>query len=42
MPIAVIEAKKEELNRLEGVAQAKAYAMKLGLRFAYATNGHKI
>jgi type I restriction enzyme R subunit len=42
VPIAVIEAKKEELSHLEGVAQAKAYAKKLGLRFAYATNGHEI
>ncbi|MFN7310555.1 MAG: EcoAI/FtnUII family type I restriction enzme subunit R [Vampirovibrionales bacterium] len=41
-PIAVIEAKKESLSHLEGEAQAKKYATKLGVYFAYATNGHQI
>lgn len=40
--LAVIEAKREELSESEGVAQAKHYAGKMAIRFAYATNGHKI
>ncbi len=40
--LAVIEAKREELSEAEGVAQAKHYAGKMTVRFAYATNGHKI
>jgi type I restriction enzyme R subunit len=40
--LAVIEAKREELSEVEGVAQAKHYAGKMAVRFAYATNGHKI
>ncbi len=40
--LAVIEAKREELSEAEGVAQAKTYATKMAVRFAYATNGHKI
>jgi type I restriction enzyme R subunit len=40
--IAVVEAKKESDSHLEGAAQAKEYAQKLGLWFAYSTNGHEI
>jgi type I restriction enzyme R subunit len=40
--LAVIEAKREELSESDGVAQAKHYAGKMAVRFAYATNGHKI
>lgn len=40
--IAIVEAKKEKDSHLEGAAQAKDYARKLGLWFAYATNGHEI
>jgi type I restriction enzyme R subunit len=40
--IAIVEAKKEGLSHLEGAAQAKEYAQKLGLWFAYSTNGHEI
>ena len=40
--IAVVEAKKEADSHLEGTAQARAYAEKLGLWFAYSTNGHQI
>lgn len=40
--IAVIEAKKEELSHMEGERQTKDYARKLGLWFAYSTNGHQI
>ena len=40
--IAVVEAKKEALSHMEGEKQAKDYARKLGLWFAYSTNGHQI
>jgi type I restriction enzyme R subunit len=40
--LAVIEAKREELSESEGVAQAKHYAAKMAVRFAYSTNGHGI
>jgi type I restriction enzyme R subunit len=37
--LAVIEAKKRELPDTEGLGQAKKYAEKLQVRFAYSTNG---
>lgn len=37
--LGVIEAKKRSLPVTEGVGQAKHYAEKLQLRYAYATNG---
>lgn len=37
--LAVIEAKAWNLPLTEGLAQAKNYAAKMGLRFAFATNG---
>jgi type I restriction enzyme, R subunit len=40
--LAVIEAKSDELNVGEGVAQAKLYAEKLKLNTTYATNGKEI
>jgi len=40
--IAVIEAKEETAEVSQGMAQAKEYAQKLGVLFAYATNGHEI
>jgi len=40
--LAVIEAKAWETPYTEGVAQAKAYAQKLAVRFTYSTNGQKI
>ncbi|QQR77479.1 MAG: DEAD/DEAH box helicase family protein [Candidatus Moraniibacteriota bacterium] len=40
--LAVIEAKSDELEVGEGVAQAKQYAEKLDLKTAYATNGREI
>lgn len=40
--IAVIEAKRESEGHLEGATQAKEYAQKLGLWFAYSTNGNEI
>ncbi len=40
--IGVIEAKAETLSATEGAAQAKAYAGKLQIDYAYATNGREI
>ena len=40
--LAVIEAKAWDKELTEGAAQAKAYAGKLALRFAYCTNGRGI
>ncbi len=40
--LAVIEAKALSQAVTEGVAQAKNYAGKLAVRFAYATNGQGI
>ncbi|MBS1808375.1 MAG: DEAD/DEAH box helicase family protein, partial [Acidobacteria bacterium] len=40
--IAVVEAKAEYLRPGQGLQQAKEYAESLGLKFAYATNGHGI
>lgn len=40
--LAVIEAKSDEQEVGEGVAQAKLYALKLELSYTYATNGREI
>ena len=40
--LAVIEAKAEDEELTEGVAQAKNYAGKLSIRFTYSTNGQGI
>lgn len=40
--LAVIEAKKRDLPVSDGVAQVKAYAEKLSIRTAYATNGDAV
>lgn len=40
--LAVVEAKKIDSNYTEGHAQAVEYATKLGLPFAFATNGRQI
>jgi len=40
--LAVVEAKSDELEVGEGVAQAKLYAEKLELDYTYSTNGKKI
>ena len=40
--IAVVEAKPEYKQPGDGLQQAKEYAEILGLKFAYATNGHGI
>ncbi len=40
--LAVIEAKSDELSVGEGVAQAKLYAQKLQVDYAYSTNGKEI
>lgn len=42
LPIAVVEAKREYATPGAGLQQAKEYAEVLGLKFAYATNGHGI
>jgi type I restriction enzyme R subunit len=39
--LAVVEAKSETKHYTEGLAQAKDYAAKMSVRFAYATNGHQ-
>lgn len=41
-PIAVVEAKASYKSAADGLQQAKDYAEMLGLKFAYATNGHDI
>ena len=41
-PLAVVEAKEASLPVETGVQQAREYAEILGLKFAYATNGHRI
>jgi type I restriction enzyme R subunit len=41
-PIAIVEAKAEYKTPGDGLQQAKAYAAMLGLKFAYASNGHSI
>ncbi len=40
--LAVVEAKSDELDVSEGVAQAKLYAQKLRLHSSYAANGKEI
>ncbi len=40
--LAVVEAKSDELEVSEGVAQAKQYADKLKLDYTYSTNGKEI
>ncbi len=40
--LALIEAKRDELNVSDGVSQAKDYAQKLKLLTSYSSNGHKI
>jgi len=42
LPIAVVEAKAEDLEPGAGLQQSKDYAQILGVLFAYATNGHGI
>jgi type I restriction enzyme R subunit len=41
-PLAVVEAKAAYKTAADGVQQAKQYAEMLGVKFAYATNGHEI
>ncbi|WP_294538198.1 DEAD/DEAH box helicase family protein [uncultured Rhodoblastus sp.] len=40
--LAVVEAKPAYRTAADGMQQAKQYAEMLGLKFAYATNGHEI
>lgn len=41
-PIAIVEAKASYKSAADAVQQARGYAEMLGLKFAYATNGHDI
>src|ERR1700730_13382718 len=41
-PLAVVEAKADYKAAADGIQQAKFYAEMLGLKFAYATNGHEV
>lgn len=41
-PLAVVEAKATYRHPADGLQQAKQYAAMLGLKFAFATNGHEI
>ena len=41
-PLAVVEAKAVYKHAADGLQQAKQYAEMLGLKFAFATNGHDI
>ncbi|MEK7142903.1 MAG: DEAD/DEAH box helicase family protein, partial [Patescibacteria group bacterium] len=41
-PLAVVEAKEELKSATHGLHQAKEYAKKLSVSFAYSTNGRKI
>jgi len=40
-PLAVVEAKAAYKSAADGLQQSKYYAEMLGLKFAYATNGHE-
>ncbi|MBU2838593.1 DEAD/DEAH box helicase family protein [Acidithiobacillus thiooxidans] len=40
--LAIVEAKRRDLLHTEGVMQAKQYALKMAIRFTYATNGSAI
>ncbi len=40
-PLAIVEAKASYKSAADGMQQAKEYAEMLGLKFAYATNGHE-
>ncbi|MEM2373656.1 MAG: DEAD/DEAH box helicase family protein, partial [Thermoproteota archaeon] len=42
VPLAVVEAKSEDESHLAGMQQAKEYMERLGVPFAYSTNGHMI
>ncbi|MBU2812640.1 DEAD/DEAH box helicase family protein, partial [Acidithiobacillus thiooxidans] len=40
--LAIVEAKRHDLPHTEGVMQAKQYALKMAIRFTYATNGQSL
>jgi hypothetical protein len=42
LPLAVVEAKEEACDAAVGLQQAKRYAQRFGLLFAYSTNGKRI
>ena len=41
MPLAILEAKREEENAADGMQQGSRYAQRLGLRFSIASNGRE-
>lgn len=41
-PLAVVEAKRYKRDAGDGIQQAKTYAQKMQVKFAYATNGREI
>lgn len=41
-PVAVVEAKREGKDFDAGETQAREYAERLGLRYAFSTNGHRV
>src|SRR6266852_1499092 len=41
-PLAIVEAKAAYKSAADAVQQARNYAEMLGLKFAYATNGHEV
>ena len=41
LPLAVLEAKAENRPASDGMQQGSRYALRLGIRFSIATNGHE-
>jgi type I restriction enzyme, R subunit len=41
MPLAILEAKREDEDASDGMQQGSRYAQRLSLRFSIATNGHE-
>ena len=41
-PVAIVEAKAESESHLAGMQQAKEYAARANIPFAYSSNGHRI
>jgi type I restriction enzyme R subunit len=41
-PVAIVEAKAESESHLTGMQQAKEYAARASIPFAYSSNGHRI
>ena len=41
MPLAILEAKAEDIDAADGIQQGTRYAERLGIRFSIASNGHE-